>query len=418
FNGTSPLKTIEWVYDATGTKLKKLVKSGGAIQYTQHYSSGIEYRQGATGAPVIEAIYHSEGRVFYTSATASRYEYSIRDHLGNTRITFSDLNANNKVDITTTASNEVLQENHYYPFGLSINGAWMNSAASLDNLYQYNGKELNNDWGLNMLDYGARMYMADLGRWSGVDELSEKGPEWNGYTYSFSNPIRFLDPDGRWAASSSRPTVEDKLEKYRKEKEAEWAALDAGASISDVWGAGKMLRGSSKGSRSRSNRLESVGDIAGESISGSPLDGVSIAGSCPCEYNGVIYNTEEDLYFGILGDKAMEQFGIKDIAEWTMILAGQPWIPTRGKFAGTTPGTSLASMYISKIPWTSPVPLPTVTGIPKFVGGKGVIVGSTKMVGRWVGRAIPIAGWGMLIYDAGALFYETQIEFDRVINRH
>jgi hypothetical protein len=65
--------------DASGNKLNKLVKSGGAIQYTQHYistalnagTSGIEYRQAATGTPLIEAIYHPEGRVFCTTSTAS-----------------------------------------------------------------------------------------------------------------------------------------------------------------------------------------------------------------------------------------------------------------------------------------------------------------------------------------------------------
>jgi hypothetical protein len=36
-------------------------------------------------------------------------------------------------------------------YRLSTNGAWMNAPA-LDNLYQYNGKELNADWGLNLYD--------------------------------------------------------------------------------------------------------------------------------------------------------------------------------------------------------------------------------------------------------------------------
>jgi RHS repeat-associated protein len=61
-----------------------------------------------------------------------------------------------------------LQENHYYPFGLSYGGShWMNDAAR-DNGYKYNGKELNEDWGLGWYDYGARWYMPDLGdggRW-------------------------------------------------------------------------------------------------------------------------------------------------------------------------------------------------------------------------------------------------------------
>ncbi len=113
------------------------MKSGTAIQYTQHSLGGIEYRQAATGNAVIEAVYHPEGRVFYTAGASPRYEYTIKDHLGNARLTFSDLNANGKIDQTTTATNEVLQENHYYPFGLSMNGAWINSATALDNLHRY-----------------------------------------------------------------------------------------------------------------------------------------------------------------------------------------------------------------------------------------------------------------------------------------
>jgi len=68
-----------------------------------------------------------------------------------------------------------------------------------ENQYQYNGKELNADFGLDLYDYGARWYDASVGRWHGVDLLAEAFSVHSPYNYGVNNPIMMIDPDGRSA---------------------------------------------------------------------------------------------------------------------------------------------------------------------------------------------------------------------------
>src|SRR6056297_1720336 len=60
--------------------------------------------------------------------------------------------------------------------------------------YKFNAKELDCESGYYY--YSARYYDPRMARFLGVDPLAGEMPEWGSYTYTFNNPLKYIDPTG------------------------------------------------------------------------------------------------------------------------------------------------------------------------------------------------------------------------------
>lgn len=165
-------QTVNYIYDATGRKLRKQ----SAVAGTTDYVDGVHYKTDGT----IDFIQTEEG-IARNNAGVYSYEYNQTDHLGNVRLSFYKNPSSGML--------EVLQRDDYYAFGLRKAIGTLGS-----NKYFYNGKELQEE--LGQLDYGARFYDPVIARWNVIDPLAEQFRRWSPYNYVVNNPIRFIDPDG------------------------------------------------------------------------------------------------------------------------------------------------------------------------------------------------------------------------------
>ena len=128
----------------------------------------------------------------------------------------------------------VTQSTDYYPFGLEHN-----SGISGDNRYLYNGKEMQEEFSLGWLDYGARFYDPQIGRWHAVDPLAEYFHSLSHFNYCFNNPMNIIDPDGR----SGKAVIDEKNKTitvdvhmvYSGNAATEDMAKSASAEIQTMW---------------------------------------------------------------------------------------------------------------------------------------------------------------------------------------
>ncbi|CAM1345217.1 DUF6443 domain-containing protein [Tenacibaculum amylolyticum] len=192
--------TLNYVYDAYGNKLEKKLEDVPGGDIITQYAGNFIYRNNE-----LQFFNHSEGYAQLNANGEFEYVYQYKDHLGNLRLSYTD---NNKDGIVTQT--EIVKESNYYPFGLKHKG-YNTIVSSLGNSlaqkFGYNGKELNEELGIQWHDFGARNYDASLGRWMNTDPLADKNYSWTPFRYGYNNPIKFIDPDGNYERDGHYWTV-------------------------------------------------------------------------------------------------------------------------------------------------------------------------------------------------------------------
>lgn len=129
----------------------------------------------------------NDGYYSYTTNTLPTGEgwgeahFYIKDYLGSNRMVMSK-------------TGQTEQVNHYYPYGGIIGGIDLHPTFQT---YKYEGKELDNTFGLDWYDIHARQYDPVIPSWHAIDPMCEKYYNLSPYAFCGNNPINNIDAFGK-----------------------------------------------------------------------------------------------------------------------------------------------------------------------------------------------------------------------------
>lgn len=419
-----------FLYSADGTKLKKtltLYKDTGNVKVITEYLDGFQYSSPNTaelngllteppsGSGVESAKTASEPEAFISSEIAisaappggstmelvffptsegfydyknKLYIYQYKDHLGNVRISYTKN--------TTTGLATVIDNNTYYPFGMNhlnnLNASQYNPLSVPYN-YKYNQKELQET---GFYDYGWRQYMPDLGRWNGMDILSESYHSFSPYAYVMNNPIMFFDPNGMLSQSFINEIM-------NSASGTTWYNNNDG-SFTNNWGDTMSNDGIGMNFNSSTGFYGGRGGGGGGGMPTINIPTVYLTGSSSgwgsqiqSQFNSYMNSWNAQNW----GDAA--HGGLYGLGHG-LNYVGDNILGTRGKTGGATPGTSIASQYFRSTEWGKTKAPKSLQGI--FYNRNGVKL-KTPTWGGVAGRATPYIGRGVVAISAGMSIYNV-----------
>jgi RHS repeat-associated protein len=186
--------TVYYVYDADGTRVRKVWEKPGGLTEERIYLGGFELYRRTQGTDVLERetlevvagdqrIALVEARTQDTagldSGPAQLIRYQFGDQLGSARLELDD-------------GARIISYEEYTPYGATSYQAVANQTET-PKRYRFTGRERDEESGLAY--HGARYYAPWLGRWTSCDPLG-LADGLNGYAYAHDDPVGVVDLTG------------------------------------------------------------------------------------------------------------------------------------------------------------------------------------------------------------------------------
>lgn len=161
------------------------------------YVSGSASRVGSSG--VVKDHWYSDAQLQNIPVVKNGYIFVYVSNESNLDVFFDNLQVIHK-------PGPILEETHYYPFGLTMAGISSKATAKLENKKRYNGIEFDNDFDINEYEAFYRNLDPQTGRWWQIDPETSSMEAWSTYASNYDNPIRYFDflgnrPDGEEGAA-------------------------------------------------------------------------------------------------------------------------------------------------------------------------------------------------------------------------